>query len=60
VKPLTEQVQKYGCFQNFPPGKIAIMKNSPCYLVSGEVLVRERMPATLLFHFSLSPSSDGS
>jgi hypothetical protein len=51
--PLTEQVQKYGCFQNFPSGKIAH------YLVSGEILVTERMPATSLFHFCLFLSSDG-
>jgi hypothetical protein len=52
--PLTEDVQKYGCVQNFPQGK-----NSSCYPVSGEVLVTERMPATSLFHFCSSPSSDG-
>jgi hypothetical protein len=34
-------------------------KNSSCYPVSGEVLVMDRMPATSLFHFCSSPSSDG-
>jgi hypothetical protein len=34
-------------------------KNSSC-LVSGAVLVTERMPATSLFHFCSFPTSDGS
>jgi hypothetical protein len=33
--------------------------NSHCYLVSGEVLVIERMPATSLFHFCSPPSNGG-
>jgi hypothetical protein len=38
---------------------IVIRENSSCYLFCGEVLVTERMPATSLFHFFSSPSSDG-
>jgi hypothetical protein len=33
--PFTEQIQKYGCFQNFPKGKISVI-NCP---VSAEALV---------------------
>jgi hypothetical protein len=51
---LTEQIKKY-VFPEFSSGK-----SNSCYLVSGKVLVTERMPATSLFHFCLFPSSDGS
>jgi hypothetical protein len=35
-------------------------KNSSCFPVSGEVIVTERIPATSLFQFCSSPSSNGS
>jgi hypothetical protein len=44
VKPaFSEQVQKYGCFRNFHPAETA------SYLVSGEVLVIEGVPASVCF-----------
>jgi hypothetical protein len=53
--PLIEEVQECGMGVSI----IVIQENISCYLFCGEVLVTERMPATSLFHFCLSPSSDG-
>jgi hypothetical protein len=48
VKPLTEQVQKYG-FQEFSSGK-----NGSCYPVTGEVLVTKNASNFIISYLFVS------
>jgi hypothetical protein len=54
--PFTEQVQKYGCFQNFPLGEIALVIR---FLVKF-LQLKERQQLHYFISVCLFPSSDGS